>query len=311
MPVTLLTFTEFLEEYRHALKWLRGRDVRVDATRLATYLALIEAAQRAEVDGHQPVRHTPELMNALIEAAEVIDIASLNIGYLTNTDATAKLLTISGGPEFMGQNGFDRTRDNAFELSTAAVLQEQDAFGGFSTTGGDLTIAPELNPAECKRISSLQRLRDRLRDAREQLRAQVVGGSPAGVIVIDVTRPVTHGHGYIEAPDDDAFMLLAEQRLSAYLRARVMTPEIIRTVDYPEVLGLIARCRSAGTSGSPYNIRRCVVWQACSIHPGGSERDTQFREIAKYFGPGELREGSRQDLIRAAARVRVPPLRRH
>lgn len=310
MSVTLLTFTEFLEDYKHALEWLHVQQVRVSGTRLSVYLALIEAAQQAETQGHKEERQTPALMNALIEAAEIIDIAKLDSDHLQNADAVAKLLTISDGSEFMGQNGFDRARDNAFEFSTAAVLQQQDAFGGFSTSGGDLTIAPDLDPAECKRISSFRSLRNRLKGARDQLRRQVAQGNPAGVIVIDVTRPVTHAHGYIKAKDDDAFILLAEQRLSAYLRANVMTPENIRTIEHPEVLGMIVRCRSAGTSAVPTNIRRSVVWQACSIHPDGSANDTRFRELARNFGPGDLREGTQQDLMRASARVQVPPLRR-
>lgn len=309
MPVTLLTFTEFLEQYRQALEWLRNKGVRVDGTRLATYLALIEEAKQTEAQGHQAERHPDALMNALIEAAEIIDIADLDPVHLEDAEAAAKLREISSGLEFMGQQGHDQARDNAFEFSTATVLQQQDAFGGFSTTGGDLTIAPDLDPAECKRISSFLSLRNRLRGARDQLRRQIANGSPAGLIVIDVTRPVTNTHGYIHARDVEGFALLAEQRLSAHVRAFVMTPENIRTMEHVEVLGLIARCRSAGTSGAYTNIRRSVIWQACSIHPDGSAQDARFRELAKHFGPGDLREGTLQDLMSASARVRIPPLR--
>ena len=209
----------------------------------------------------------------------------------------------------MAPDGADQARDYAFEFHTAAVLQRQDEFGGFSLHGGDLTVGVERHPAECKRVSSLNSLRNRLQGGRDKLARLIDVGNPPGVIAVDLTRPVRMAHGQIVATGDEQFVHEAGQRLIAYLASHVMTEGHIESLRCPPVLGVIARCLSAGIVGEDANIRRSVVWQACSIHADGSAEDTLFRRVARGFGPGELREGSLDEIIDATARIKVVPRR--
>lgn len=309
MPTTLASLSEFLRQYDVALEWLHHQGVRTRNTRLATYRRVITRAEQEEARGRLAHQQRPELSNAVIEASEIIEIAQIDDAHLQDPEVLRKLRSISGGPEAMAPEGFDRARDNAFEFHTAAVLQKQREFGGFSQQNGDLTVTPERYPAECKRVSSLKSLRDRLRDGRDQLNRLVGEGTPSGVIVIDLTRPIRMAHGRIVAASDDQFQHEAEQRLIAYLPEHVMTQQNIESLSYASVAGVIARCLSAGIVGETSNIRRSVVWQACSLHANGSPEDALFQRIATAFGPGELRQGTREELEDAMARIEVVPAR--
>jgi len=117
-------------------------------------------------------------------------------------------------------------------------------------------------------------------------------------------------HGPINAASDEQFLREADRRLIAYLPEHLMTARNIGSLACPPVLGVIARCLSVGTVGEEANIRRSVIWQACSVHAEGSAEDTLFRRVAGAFGPGELREGTRDDIAEATAKIAVVPNRR-
>lgn len=310
MPVTLISLSEFLQQYDAALGWLNRHGVRTHSTRLAAYRRIMARAEQDETHGRFDHQQRPELLNALIEASEIIEIAQVEDAHLVAADVLDKLRRISGGPDTMAPQRADPARDYAFEFNTASVLQRQGEFGGFSRQDGDLTVAAESYPVECKRVSSLDSLRNRLRDGRDKLNRLVLDGSPAGVIAIDLTWPVRAAHGLIMAASDEQFTQEAERRLIAYLPEHVMTERNIGSLTCPPVLGVIARCLSVGTVGEDANIRRSVVWQACSVHTDGSAEDALFRRIACAFGPGELREGARDEIIDARAQIEVIPNRR-
>lgn len=310
MPVPLISLSEFLRQYDTALEWLNKHSVRTQGTRLAAYRRSMIRAQQAEAHGRFDRQQRPELLNALIEASEIIEIAQIDEAHFAATDVIDKLRRISGGPDTMAPERADPARDYAFEFHTAAVLQRQGEFGGFSQQEGDLTVAAERYPAECKRISSLDSLKSRLRDGKDKLSRLMRDGGPPGVIAIDLTRPVRMAHGSIVAANDGQFLQEADRRLTAYLPEHVMTVRNISSLTCPQVLGVIARCLSVGTVGEEANIRRSVVWQACSVHAEGSAEDTLFRLVASAFGPGDLREGTRDDLVDARTRIEVVPNRR-
>lgn len=310
MPVTLIPLSEFLRQYDVALEWMNNHGVRTKSTRFAAYRRIMARAEQEELHGRFDHQHRPELLNALVEASELIDIAQIKDAYLAPADVSDKLRRISGGPDTMAPERADPARDYAFEFHTAAVLQLQGEFGGFSRQDGDLTVAKEGYPAECKRVSSLNSLRARLRDGKEKLNRLTQVGSPPGIIAIDLTRPIRMAHGPIVAASDDQFMQQAEQRLIAYLPEHVMTAQNMASLVCPAVLGVIAKCVSVGTVGEEANIRRSVVWQACSLHADISTEDALFRRIAHAFGPGELREGTREEIIDATAEIDVIPNRR-
>src|SRR5690606_20840387 len=129
-----------------------------------------------------------------------------------DADVLEKLRRISGGPDTMAPDRADPARDYAFEFHTAAVLQRQGEFGGFSQQNGDLTISTDRYPAECKRVSSLNSARNRLRDGRDKLSELVLEGSPPGVIAIDLTRPIRIAHGPITAASDQDLLEEAGRR---------------------------------------------------------------------------------------------------
>lgn len=309
MSVTLIKLSDFFQQYTFALEWLSHHGVHTPNTRLDTYLRVIANAEREETQGRLEHQQQPEFSNAVVEASEIIDIAQLHGAHLLDKDVLRKLKRISKGLGEMPAHGYDEARDNAFELHTAAVLQGQGLFGGFSRLNGDLTIGTEQYPAECKRVSSLNSLRNRLREAREQLKLLVEKGSQPGVIVIDLTRPIWIAHGRIVADTDDLFGEEAERRLEAYLPEHVMTEENIEMLCCPPVLGVIVKCRFMGIAGESSNIRRSVVWQACSLHADDSHENELFLRIAAAFGPGELRQGTREELVDAMSRIDVVPSR--
>ena len=135
------------------------------------------------------------------------------------------------------------------------------------------------------------------------------GGLP-GVIAIDITRPVRVAHCPIWAESVEQFLKVAEQRLVAYLPEHVMTERNIDSLSNPSVLGIMVRCLSAGIVGQVTNVRRSVVWQACSLHPDKSQEDAIFHKVARAFGPGELRQGTGEELATAIAAIAVVPNRR-
>ena len=213
MSGTLITLSEFLRQYGVALEWLHHYGVRTHGTRLAAYRRIIARAEEDEARGRIDHQQRPELLNSLMEASEIIEIAQIDEVHLGVADVPNKLMRISGGPETMAPEGFDPARDYAFEFHTAVVLQRQEAFGGFSLHGGDLTIGPKRYPAECKRVSSLNSLRNRLRGGKDKLNQLMGDGGPPGVIVVDLTRPIKMAHGQIVAVSDEQFTQEAEQRL--------------------------------------------------------------------------------------------------
>ena len=173
-----------------------------------------------------------------------------------------------------------------------------------------MIVAEDRYPAECKRVSSLNSLRRRLSDGKAKLNRLMQEGSPPGVIAVDLTRPIRMAHSTIEVASDEQFLREAERRLIAYLREHVMTERNIASLECPQVLGVMARCLSAGAVGGAANIRRSVVWHGCSVHGDDSPEDVLFRRVARAFGPGELREGTLEEIIDATAQVDVIPNRR-
>lgn len=305
----MITISQFLRQYDSALEWLHRHGVRFNGTRLAAYRRIIARAEDNEARGRMDHQQRPELLNALIEASEIIEISQIEEDFLGVAGVLNKLMRISGGPEAMAPEGFDRARDYAFEFHTASVLQRQGEFGGFSLLDGDLTVGPNRYPAECKRVSSLCSLRNRLRGGKDKLNRLMIEGSPPGVIVVDLTRPIKIEHGQIFAESDEKFTREAEQRLLAYLALHVMTDQNIETLACPSVLGVMARCLSAGIAGDQANVRKSVVWHACSVHADGSLEDGRFREIARAFGAAELREGRLIEIVDAVENIQVAPRR--
>jgi hypothetical protein len=203
----------------------------------------------------------------------------------------------------MGPDGFDHARDLSFEFSMAAVLHREGMFGGFSQAGGDVTFGEHRLPVECKRVSSLASLENRLRRGRKKLDELVRAGEFSGVVAVDLTRPIRTAQSFISAESDDSLAEIADMQLTAYIHKYVMRPDWLKALNSGAVLGLIFRYLAAGTSGAVSNVRRAVVWQICSLHDDDSEANQQLMQIAQRFGNGKLKDISWSEIARARSLV--------
>lgn len=303
MPLHLQPLAQLYQEYLTALDALQDMGVRIDGTRLARYSEILDRAiiaEQSELTEHQ---QDNGFLNAIIEAVDITDIAALNPNVFQDGEVLRKLRQVSDGREFMSVEGSDRARDYAFEFSAAAALHRKNQFGGFSPNGGDITVGRERWPAECKRLSSLNRLEQRLRKARTQLDGQQYEfGGPPGVIVIDLTKPIRFAQGPINSTTEDELEETAESHLTAYI-ARYFRPQWIEMLASPATLGIMIRYISVGTVVEASSVRRCTVWQAISLHGDDMDENSTFMQIADCFGPGPLRNITTNEISEATHRT--------
>jgi hypothetical protein len=303
MAIVLFPLSDLRDQYAAALEWLKRQGVRVDGTRLARYLRTLTDAESAEQRGIEEHQTDPTFVNAIAEAADIIDVAKLDPAFFSDHHAAEKLRRISHGREIMPPDEADPAHDYAFEFATAWTLHEVDRFGGFSPHAGDLAIAPNGWPVECKRISSLARLEARLREARDQLQCAVAAGDPPGLTAIDLSTPIRAAQGHVSAADDDGLLEISSRQLTAYIGRYVLREDWLNALSRPENLGICVRYVSIGFSGDRASIRRNTIWQACCLHPEGSPENDLFLQLAAHCGRGELTDGTREDRFEAARTV--------
>lgn len=292
MPLQLIQLNPFRDQYRDALAFLHRLGVKTGNNRLATYLRVLNNAIDAEAQSNETHQDDAAFANTIVEAADIIAIASLDPASLVDHDVLTKLRRIHRGPPIMREDGDDEARNLAFEFSTAAAFRRRGGFAGFTTAGGDLLVtAPELVPVECKRISSLPNLFNRIRDAREQLERGVTAGNAPGVIALDLTRPIGLAQGPIVANADAAFTDAADQRLTAYIHEHLLEQhaQLLQVAGRPAVLGLALRYYAAGTAGDRANVRSATVWQLYPLHEDDHDANELFKRVAGFFGEGPLR----------------------
>ncbi len=296
-----LTLERFAENFDDAITKLKTLGLRISATRIARYRRIIAEAVAAERRGD--VRHqlSPSFINAIVEASEIIDIASLRMDFLTSDAAKEKLLRISSGPEVMAPDGHDPARDYGFELSTAAKAYSNDCFVGFPSTG-DLVVLPGSRPVECKRLSSVGQFERRLREARDQLDRRFRNGEPPGIIAMDFTRPLRLTHGSIVADSDDLLVDAAEKQITAFVGRNLLSTDLDK-IAAESTLGILIRYLAVGTAGDPGHIRRAAVWQGFSIHPEESNENKAFLAAAAFLGPEPMRDISLSDIAYALETV--------
>ena len=294
------TLEEFLLSYEQSLDALSALGVRIAAGRLREYRDCLSTAINVE-------RQAPEathahqsgefFQNTLLEASEIIDIATLDVGLLQDHETLTKLRQLCKGPALPNPAIDDPARNYAFEFSTAAAAARHQRLVGFSA--GDFEIGPTAFPVECKRVSSLTRLESNLRAARVQLAAR---GRP-GIIAVDLTAPIRADQGLTRI-----YLSESEQRdrvdmeLTAYL-CRHLDSALVDSVVDPMVLGLIFRHRLVGSVGSPNQIRTARTWMAFCLH-GGSLEQT-FDEATTWLADGPSVAGTEQDMLAAIRAVTI------
>lgn len=295
----LMTLDYLVADYVQALVRLESWGVRVQNTRLATYLKLLRHAADRERAGDERHQADERFRNAVIEAADIVDIARLDGAMFEDDHVIGKLNRISDGREFADDEGPDQARDCAFEFACAGDLHAQGRFGGFSVDVGDVLVASGLWPVECKRISSLDRLPQRLRKARDQLQRGFETGSPPGFIAIDLSRPIRRAHGHLAAPSDEALCEATSTMLTAYLREHLMHALDPGEIARPGVLGAMVRHVSVGTAGEIANIRRSTTWQVVCVHADDTAENALFLDVAVLGGPVPMIPGTREELFSA------------
>ena len=297
----LITLDRMSEEYSSSLKRLESWGVRVVGTRLDTYCKLLKNANAQERDGDESHQSDERFRNAIVEASDVIDITRLDSSLFVGSHVLEKLKQISGGNEFAEDEGADPGRDYAFEFACARDVHEHGHFGGFSSSAGDLLVSPGLWPIENKRISSLTKLEQRIRKARDQLQCGFKAGGPPGLIALDLSRPIRRTHGHLAAVSDDALIEATSKTLSAYIGKHLM--RAIRPEDAARlgVLGIMVRYVSVGTAGDTSRIRRSTTWQLVSLHNDHSAENKLFLNIAALCGSAPIVDGTLEELVSARA----------
>lgn len=298
------TLELFLDAYRQALAKLASRGVNTTNGRLLRYRKELESAlarEQREPEAWHPHQGSPEFLNALLEASEIIGIARLGDTHFADHHVRTKFRKLGSGPELMDPTRDDPARNYAFEFATASVAESNHGLLGFRA--GDLEVGPPACPIECKRISSLARFGDNLAAARDQL---IANGRP-GIIAIDLTTPIRHQQGLVvHSESEDALRLRADQELSAYLKQH-MRRHIERAVD-PAVLGVVFRNVVVGSVGSPGQIRAARTWQLCRVHEDDHPLSAQFDSSMDWLGSAPIVSGTRGELEAASHAVFGPGL---
>jgi hypothetical protein len=287
-PVKRIGLADFSQQFDDAVRHLQALGVRIGGTRIDRYQAILRRAVAAEARGNVRHQTDPWFVNAVVEASELIDISTLETSELVGDHVREKVLALASGPDVVAPNGNDPARDYGFEFTTAARAKANGWLRGFPEIGDVSVGQTESAPVECKRISSLKKIAHRLKDARDQLEAGVRAGLGAGVIALDLTRPIRLHQGPIAAEDEDSLVESAERQLTAYVARRLMRP-YFGDLQRPGVLGVLVRYVAVGTAGDPGNIRRSTVWQACSLYPDESNENQQFLAIGRFLGPEPVR----------------------
>lgn len=295
--------------YREALDRLRSFGLQCHAQdRLHEYVRTIECLGPRDHE-KLPADERESLVNALGEASIFVDVASLPDDYLAAV--SEKLRQLNAGPVREDTTLPDRARDAASELQFAARCATTGHLGAPATTRGDVLVRVDGGeyPAEVKRISSIERIRQRVKKAAAQLKPE--GADPSGVIVLDVGACMRRPFGFIHPTNAEDFTDIAYQQLLSFVRHRVVSALKLNDVQRPGVLGLIVRSVAFGWVDGGELVRRSVVTQAMPVVDEGSHEDLLFRGIAQSLEVGEFVEETDDGVRNAVEAFPLPLPQRH
>jgi len=281
------TLEDLLAEFDAALVWLSSLNVQTDNTRFSRYRAQIARAITEEARGSFQHQRTDAFLNALMEAGDVIEIATLDPrAFLSNAHALRKLRRLSKGADETPTTGFDPARDSGFEFATAAMLNSHGVFGGFGDYG-DVLQKPGWHPWECKRLGSLEAIPSRVQEARDQLSEAQARGVSSGIIALDLTRPLRNDHGVLNAKTDSDLLAATQKFLAEIIPKYFFENRLVddRTRPRPSALGVFLRFVSIGRLGNSESVRSSTTWQMVPLHDPLSVENALFREVAEATGP--------------------------
>ena len=302
MPMDNFSLEQHVRFFEAALQRLAPFGLRVSpSSRFGCYQRVLRAAMEAEAKGDFAHQSSERFVNAVIEAADIIAIAVLDDRWLSEPIVREKLRPLGKGKEFAGASGHDTARDLQFELSAAAAFARRGALGGFLVSGGDFAIAPKMWPAECKRITSLKEMMDRLAEGRDQLAV----GSP-GILCVDMTRPMRAELGPLRANSDAALEATVQRLLSGFVPASCDMEALLARMRRPHVLGLAVRYVAYGHVGGRAEVdqvRTSTSWQLYLVH---GDESPASAELDRATAPlGATVAGTAEELAVALGDVRA------
>jgi len=305
---------DVLLEYRRALDVLDGLDIATANTRLSRYIPILEGIMAngvrrlADDDLHRAIA-------TLLEVSDIVSIANLDRALLAEPSVLAKLRTIRGGrdyPHDYEPGRQDAARDNAFEFSAAAHLQEYDKFAGFSRTNGDLLAFDSegaVRPVECKRATTPGAAQSLLRTGINQLEVQIhEHNALPGFVLMDMTPAIRATADLVQADSEQGMLVTANRALREFIIANRRVLQHGRGFP-PSCLGVLLRLTVIGFIGETYNLRSATTWHAIDLQRENSAEGASFRAFANglsRFGVREYEEPS--PLLQAIISAHFRPL---
>jgi hypothetical protein len=293
-----------LAAYEQAAAHLRQFGFRSNASaRVGSYLRTMsehKLADTAALGDNDRYR----LANAVCEGAILVDAASLPPAYLLAM--RDRLRIINSGPEIENIERPDPGRDSSVELQVAARSNLLGGLGLPATARGDVLVRAGGSevPVEVKRISSVERVRQRTKEAVSQL-LPATASDVWGVVLLDVSAPIRLQHGFLSTDTDQRFMDVSRQQTTSFIHHYVNGGDLVlEDVAREGVLGVIVRNVSYGWVGGPGNVRRVISTQAMCVWEPGSREDLAFADVMRVIETGQPELGTEEEM--AAASISIP-----
>ncbi|WP_313915909.1 hypothetical protein [Tahibacter sp.] len=299
---TRIATPALLESYRSALARLKHFGLNSDKGRLREYLTELTAQAQREAHGADVPHDNVELANAMVEARQLIDVASLSDETLRARPAT--LARLKEGRAVQPADKDDPSRNFQLEYVAAAYFSSHEARVNLGDIG-DAELVHGLHrwPMEVKRARSAKSAKRLVVDARNQLQKRVSLGTEPGVILLDATTPLTRRFRLLQAATSAELEEKSVRQLEAFLAYRVMAPIPLEVVERPELCGIIVRYAAVGFVHDEGGFRELTHWQYVNVH---KDESTAAKSFEKLMGVGDgrpLHLGTKERLLDAAAHL--------
>lgn len=293
---------ELLESYRSALARLKHFGLNSEKGRLRDYAAELTAQAQREAQGTDVPHDSVELANAMVEARQLIDVASLSDEVLRARPAT--LARLKEGRAVQPADKDDPARNFQLEYVAAAYFSSHEARVNLADIG-DADIVHGLHrwPMEVKRARSAKSVKRLVVDGREQLQKRVLPGAEPGVILLDATTPLTRRFGLLQASTSAELEEMSVRQLEAFLAYRVMATIPLEVVERPELCGIIVRYAAFGFVHDEGGFRELTHWQYVNVHKDDSTAAKSFEKLMEVADGRPLHLGTKERLLDAAAQL--------
>lgn len=299
---TRIATPELLESYRSALARLKHFGLNSEKGRLREYASELTAQAQREAQGADVPHDNVELANAMVEARQLIDVASLSDETLSARPAT--LARLKEGRAIQPADKDDPARNFQLEYVAAAYFSSHEARVNLGDVG-DADIVHGLHrwPMEVKRARSAKSAKRLVVDGRDQLHKRVLAGAEPGVILLDATTPLTRRSGLIQVATSVEFEEKSLRQLEAFLYYRVMAPIPLAAVERQELCGIIVRYAAIGFVQDEGGFRELTHWQYLNVHEDESPAAKSFEKLTGTADGRPVHLGTLKRLLDAAAHL--------